>query len=187
VNSNDYLRRLKLALADHPERDDIVGDIAEHFSSGVASGRSEAQIAARLQAPERLARAYRAQALARNGRPFPGIVLSLRLLRAASADRFRRLPPLRRFRVSALAVSAFLALVALALAMFGRSPTVLVGGEAELRLPAPPAQWYLLALIAIVGGIAALIAAWAGLRRAGGRAREYLLKSDPTAGNTGGK
>jgi len=60
VNSDDYLRRLRLALADHPERDDIVGDIAERFSSGVASGRSEAQIAARPQSPERLARAYRA-------------------------------------------------------------------------------------------------------------------------------
>src|SRR5579871_2266681 len=59
-----FIARLRQGLAGLPEqaRADIVADYERHFTDGVAAGRSEADIAAALGDPDRLARELRAEA-----------------------------------------------------------------------------------------------------------------------------
>ena len=59
-----FLRTLRLGLAGLPpqEIEDIVGDYAAHFAESDASGRSEAEVAAALGDPARIARELRAEA-----------------------------------------------------------------------------------------------------------------------------
>lgn len=59
-----FLHTLRLGLAGLPpqEIEDIVGDYAAHFAESDASGRSEAEVAAALGDPARLARELRAEA-----------------------------------------------------------------------------------------------------------------------------
>lgn len=59
-----FLRTLRLGLAGLPpqEIEDIVGDYAAHFADSDASGRGEAEVAAALGDPARLARELRAEA-----------------------------------------------------------------------------------------------------------------------------
>ncbi|PDQ22090.1 hypothetical protein CN311_05635 [Mesorhizobium sanjuanii] len=59
-----FLRTLRLGLAGLPpqEIEDIVGDYAAHFAESDASGRGEAEVAAALGDPARLARELRAEA-----------------------------------------------------------------------------------------------------------------------------
>ena len=57
----DTLRR-RLAGLPRDEIDELVGDYAAHFADGMAAGRSEAEIAAALGDPMRLARELRAEA-----------------------------------------------------------------------------------------------------------------------------
>jgi uncharacterized membrane protein len=57
----DTLRR-RLAGLPQAEIDELVGDYATHFADGMAAGRSEAEIAAALGDPMRLARELRAEA-----------------------------------------------------------------------------------------------------------------------------
>lgn len=63
----DFMARLKQGLVGLPmtTAQEIVSDYESHFEDGVAAGRSEAEIAAALGAPERLARELRAEAGAR--------------------------------------------------------------------------------------------------------------------------
>jgi uncharacterized membrane protein len=60
----EFLDTLRRRLAGLPpdEIDDLVGDYATHFTEGMAAGRSEAEIAAALGDPMRLARELRAEA-----------------------------------------------------------------------------------------------------------------------------
>jgi uncharacterized membrane protein len=62
MTRDDFLQRLRTGLAGLPaqEIDDIVGDYAAHFAD--ASGRSEAEVAAALGDPARLARELQAEA-----------------------------------------------------------------------------------------------------------------------------
>jgi uncharacterized membrane protein len=62
MTRDDFLQRLRSGLAGLPpqEIDDIVGDYAAHFAD--ASGRSEAEVAAALGDPARLARELQAEA-----------------------------------------------------------------------------------------------------------------------------
>jgi uncharacterized membrane protein len=57
----DTLRR-RLAGLPQEEIDELIGDYAQHFADGIAEGRSEAEIAAALGDPMRLARELRAEA-----------------------------------------------------------------------------------------------------------------------------
>ncbi|MQB40691.1 DUF1700 domain-containing protein [Rhizobium sp. ICMP 5592] len=59
-----FLRTLRLGLAGLPpqEIEDIVADYAAHFAESDASGRSEAEVAAALGDPARIARELRAEA-----------------------------------------------------------------------------------------------------------------------------
>jgi uncharacterized membrane protein len=57
----DTLRR-RLSGLPPAEIDELVGDYATHFAEGMAAGRSEAEIAAALGDPMRLARELRAEA-----------------------------------------------------------------------------------------------------------------------------
>jgi uncharacterized membrane protein len=57
----DTLRR-HLGGLPPPEIDELISDYAAHFADGVAAGRSEAEIAAALGDPMRLARELRAEA-----------------------------------------------------------------------------------------------------------------------------
>ncbi|WFU07168.1 DUF1700 domain-containing protein (plasmid) [Rhizobium sp. CB3171] len=59
-----FLRMLRLRLAGLPsqEIEDIVADYAAHFAESDASGRSEAEVAAALGDPARIARELRAEA-----------------------------------------------------------------------------------------------------------------------------
>ncbi len=60
----EFLDTLRRRLAGLPpaEIEDLVGDYAQHFADGMAAGRSEAEIAAALGDPMRLARELRAEA-----------------------------------------------------------------------------------------------------------------------------
>jgi uncharacterized membrane protein len=60
----EFLDTLRRRLAGLPpaEIDELVGDYATHFDEGMAAGRSEAEIAAALGDPMRLARELRAEA-----------------------------------------------------------------------------------------------------------------------------
>ena len=60
----EFLDTLSRRLAGLPpdEIDDLLGDYAAHFADGLADGRSEAEIAAALGDPVRLARELRAEA-----------------------------------------------------------------------------------------------------------------------------
>ncbi|ACI50001.1 protein of unknown function DUF1700 [Gluconacetobacter diazotrophicus PA1 5] len=59
-----FLRRLKAGLKGMPRPaiDDIMADYEGHFDAGLAAGRSEADVAAALGNPSRLARELRAEA-----------------------------------------------------------------------------------------------------------------------------
>ena len=60
----DFLSRLRKGLVGLPAATaaDIVGDYEAHFIDGAAAGRSEAEVAAALGDPDRLARELRAEA-----------------------------------------------------------------------------------------------------------------------------
>src|SRR5262249_51809468 len=60
----EFLDTLRRRLSGLPaeEIDDLVGDYDTHFAEGMAAGRSEAEIAAALGDPMRLARELRAEA-----------------------------------------------------------------------------------------------------------------------------
>ena len=64
MNKAEFLDTLSRRLAGLPpdEIDELVDDYAMHFAEGVAAGRSEAEIAAALGDPVRLARELRAEA-----------------------------------------------------------------------------------------------------------------------------
>ena len=64
MTRSEFLGTLRRRLAGLPadEIDDLVGDYATHFAEGIAAGRSEAEIAAALGDPMRLARELRAEA-----------------------------------------------------------------------------------------------------------------------------
>jgi len=63
MTREDFIARLRQGLAGLPEqtRAEIVADYEAHFADGAAAGRSEAEIAAALGDPDRLARELRAE------------------------------------------------------------------------------------------------------------------------------
>ncbi len=67
MTRQDFIARLRAGLAGLPlqAQADIVADYETHFTEGEAAGRSEADIAAALGEPERLARELRTEAGAR--------------------------------------------------------------------------------------------------------------------------
>ena len=64
MTRQEFIARLKAGLAGLPAQAqaDVTADYETHFTEGVAAGRSEADIAAALGDPERLARELRAEA-----------------------------------------------------------------------------------------------------------------------------
>jgi uncharacterized membrane protein len=64
MTRQDFIQRLRAGLSGIPEpaRNEIVADYEAHFTDGVAAGRGEADIAAALGDPDRLARELRAEA-----------------------------------------------------------------------------------------------------------------------------
>ncbi len=64
MTRNEFISRLRRALGAFPPEtvNDIVGDYEAHFAEAVAAGRSEAEVAAALGQPERLARELRMEA-----------------------------------------------------------------------------------------------------------------------------
>lgn len=64
MNREQFLARLRAGLAGLPaaEIDEIIADHDAHFAEGLAAGRSEAEVAAALGDPGRLARELRAEA-----------------------------------------------------------------------------------------------------------------------------
>jgi uncharacterized membrane protein len=64
MTRQDFIARLRQALAGAPEpaRSEHLADYEAHFDEGVAAGRPEAEIAAALGDPDRLARELRAEA-----------------------------------------------------------------------------------------------------------------------------
>jgi uncharacterized membrane protein len=63
MTRQDFINRLRAGLAGIPEaaRGEIVADYEAHFTDGAAAGRSEADIAAALGDPDRLARELKAE------------------------------------------------------------------------------------------------------------------------------
>jgi len=64
MTRQDFIARLRLGLVGLPEQvqSDIVADYETHFTEAAAAGRSEADVAAALGDPDRLARELRAEA-----------------------------------------------------------------------------------------------------------------------------
>ena len=64
MTRQEFIARLRAGLAGAPEtaRNEIVGDYETHFNEGAAAGRSEADVAAALGDPDRLARELKAEA-----------------------------------------------------------------------------------------------------------------------------
>jgi uncharacterized membrane protein len=64
MTRQEFLRRLKVGLVGLPTTTaaEIVSDYETHFDDGLAAGRSEAEVAAALGDPDRLARELRAEA-----------------------------------------------------------------------------------------------------------------------------
>ena len=64
MTRQDFILRIKAGLVGLPAQiqSDIVADYETHFSEGAAAGRSEAEVAAALGDPDRLARELRAEA-----------------------------------------------------------------------------------------------------------------------------
>jgi uncharacterized membrane protein len=64
MTRQEFIARLQSGLSGLPEkaRSDIIADYETHFSEGAQAGRSEADIAAALGDPDRLARELRAEA-----------------------------------------------------------------------------------------------------------------------------
>lgn len=64
MTRQEFIGRLRAGLSGLPEqvRADIIADYETHFTEGAAAGRSEAEIAAALGDPDRLARELRAEA-----------------------------------------------------------------------------------------------------------------------------
>lgn len=73
MNRDEYLRRLEQALArlSKEERDEILGDYAEHFAIGRENGRGEEEIAAALGDPQTIGREYAAVTLIRTAEDSP--------------------------------------------------------------------------------------------------------------------
>lgn len=67
MNRAEFLARLQRGLVGLPTTTaaDIVADYESHFADGAAAGRSEAQVAAALGDPDRLARELKAEASAK--------------------------------------------------------------------------------------------------------------------------
>lgn len=64
MTRQDFIARLRQGLVGLPQQvqSDIVADYETHFTEGAAAGRSEADVAAALGDPDRLARELRAEA-----------------------------------------------------------------------------------------------------------------------------
>ncbi len=64
MTRQEFIARLRAGLAGAPEatKNDVVADYQAHFSEAAAAGRSEADVAAALGDPERLARELKAEA-----------------------------------------------------------------------------------------------------------------------------
>lgn len=112
----EFLSRLKKGLVGLPTTAaaDIVADYEAHFDAGVADGRSEAEVAAALGDPDRLARELRAEAGARLWDQQPGASS------AAGAI----------FAIIGLGAIDILILLPIVLPLFGALIAVLVSGVA---------------------------------------------------------
>jgi len=64
MTRQEFIARLRAGLAGTPEaaRGEIIADYETHFNEGAAAGRSEADVAAALGDPDRLARELKAEA-----------------------------------------------------------------------------------------------------------------------------
>ena len=64
MTRQEFLRRLRAGLVGLPtaSANEIAADYETHFDDGIAAGRSEAEVAAALGDPDRLARELRAEA-----------------------------------------------------------------------------------------------------------------------------
>ncbi|MFN9250560.1 MAG: DUF1700 domain-containing protein, partial [Brevundimonas sp.] len=64
MTRSDFMNRLRAGLAGLPAAaiNDLAADYEAHFEDGVAAGRTEAEVAAALGDPARLARELRAEA-----------------------------------------------------------------------------------------------------------------------------
>ncbi len=112
MTKNEFLNTLRRRLAGVPaaEIEDVIADYATHFADGIASGRTEEEIAAALGDPMRLARELRAEAgfrkweLARTPANFLGLLFGL--LALVAVDFVFLLPVL-----GALLLFAFISIV----------------------------------------------------------------------------
>ncbi len=81
---NEFLTRLERSLKhmSADEKQDILADYREHFEIGMASGKSEEQLAKALGEPEQLAKMFSAMGAAGRAHESKGVRTSLRMLGA---------------------------------------------------------------------------------------------------------
>lgn len=90
-----YLTQFEAALVRFPtaERQDIVREIESHIAEAVSAGASVADVLVRLGAPDRLARAYTAEAiLSGPGRPVRKSIAAAAVLAASSVGSLILIP-----------------------------------------------------------------------------------------------
>ncbi|MBT0668889.1 DUF1700 domain-containing protein [Novosphingobium profundi] len=154
----EFIRRLEMGLKGLPadDVDDILADYAEHFDAGMAEGRSEADIAAALGDPARIARELRFEAGSRNWKsarsPSSAFAAIVAFVGLASLDILILLP------IVLAVLGTLLALFVAALAVFIAGGFVLVAGP----FSGFPGGWAV-ALLAGLGTMAGAIAAGAVL------------------------
>jgi uncharacterized membrane protein len=120
MTGDEFVAALRRGLKGLPAReaDDIVADYRNHFAEGIAAGRSEAEVAAALGDPSRLARELRAEAGLRawEARRSPGAFLRaiVALFGLAALDLFVLVPVMFVAAVSFFAAGVALLAVTVA-------------------------------------------------------------------------
>jgi len=124
---NDFLMRLERSLKhmDAQEKQDILQDYREHFEIGLATGKTEEQIAQALGEPEQLAKLFSAMGAAGRAHKSRGFKASLRMIAAFLS-----------FKVGGGILAALLYLVCLAvmISLYAGAMSVVLAGAGSLAV-----------------------------------------------------
>lgn len=185
MTRDDFLRTLSSGLAGMPpqEIEDIVGDYTAHFAESEKSGRSEAEVAAALGDPARIARELRAEAGVRRFEAHWSVsnlfAATFALAGLAIIDIVFLLPLL----ITALAVALALAITLVAVGALGLNIIIATlfldaGGSFSVTLGRLFVGAGLVSCL--VGGGALLLLGWsAGIRMLGNYARLHSRVARP--------
>lgn len=163
MTRQEFLGKLRAALYGLPNAkvDEIVADYQSHFEEGAAAGRSEAEVAAALGDPARLAKELRAEAHVERWKeertPSAGAAAVIALIGLIAVDWFFLLP----LGIALVAVLFAMAIVAVCLVAVGPFVAVLGNfGDHDWALGQPAALLAGLCMTASGVALGALTAAF---------------------------